>query len=931
MSSTHQPSLFEEEKITSSSFLEDVWKKISPGIKDPANTYIILPGVRAGLFYKDLYKKFATGSMVLPNITTIYTFIDQFSPYQTIDSSAAIFELYKCYREIFTGEEADEFNEFYKWARLVLNDFNEVDNYLIDARHLYSNLQNLKELEEWSFNEEEINFSPSQKNFISFWDKLYPIYKAFDGYLKLRGLAYSGKKVRWFAEEIEDFLDKHENIQCHFIGFNALNRAEENIIDALVKDDKAQVYWDIDPYYHNNADQEAGKFFPPKNYDRRHHFIEGGMTSNDLQIDIVAVPKMVGQVKVAAAVLEKIPQNDLPKTAVVLANEALLVPLLNSIPKEIAQLNLTMGLPLRLNPIYSLIESLFEINANEKADQTIPAQVIRKVLEHQFLSTFFRKNSGVLDRLARKRYLTPASLLDEESSDLEKTIFGHWENDPRRCLASIQNLVFIFREKRQELETGKLENEFLYELARVLTSLEHVLKNYDGLIDIKLFRKLLFDELNRLKVSFIGEPLKGLQIMGMLETRALDFENLIVLGANEGIMPAAPTETSLIPNDLKKYYGLPTHEKREAIYAYYVYRLLHRSKRVHFLYNNVIDQLGGSEMSRFLLQLSEELPVANSNCNIRQLSARGPAGTQQVGKFSVAKSPEVIEKIKEHLAGGVSPSALNTLIRCPLNFYYKYVLRLTESDDPEEEVSAAEFGTLVHRMLELVYEDMEEKPVTTSFLKQQLGRLDEFAERSLQETMNQQVAQGKTLLSLELARYQVSRLIKKELERIADLDKTATALMYLGSEKTMTFSTVIDSHAGQIPLVFKGKIDRIEKTGATVWVIDYKTGKVEAKDVTIKSWDELKKPAKSKALQLAVYGLALHNEYPGFQLRSGIVSTIKPDDEPLSFRLDKNPVLFGKKEEEQLILVLTDIVNELLDPEIPFEHDPQSTYCPFCK
>ncbi|MES2627931.1 MAG: hypothetical protein V4616_03085, partial [Bacteroidota bacterium] len=604
-----QPTLFDTEPATQTSFLEDAWMRITPTITDPVNTYIILPGVRAGLFYKNLYKTRLNKSVILPNIITIYNFIDKFSPYQTLDTTAALFELYHSYRDIQTEGTPESFPEFYKWARLLLNDFNEIDNYLVDPAHLYSNLRNLKEMDEWSFAAEIL--SDSQENFITFWDKLLPLYLHFDGQLKKRMVAYSGKKVRWFSDELETFLEQQPDIRCHFLGFNALNRAEERIIETLCQEGKADIYWDIDDYYHNNPDQEAGKFFPARDSAKNHHFLSGRMLTHPLQVDLIGVPKSVGQVKTAAQILQEIPAAEMTETAVVLANESLLVPLLNSIPESVPHINLTMGLPLKHNPLYLLLESLFEFNADDSGDDTVATTVVRKLVTHPLLSAHFSEHPGIAALLIKKRYVRKSAIRELCATRLDLILFGGWENDPARVLASLNSLIGELRERNTTSAQGQMENEFLFELAKTLVQLEHVVSKNPELVNVSLLKKLLFDELGRIKVAFIGEPLKGLQIMGMLETRALDFKNLVVLGANEGIMPAAATDSSLIPNDLKKYYGLPTHEKREAIYAYYVYRLLHRSSRVTFIYNNVIDQLGGSEMSRFLLQLSEELPSAN--------------------------------------------------------------------------------------------------------------------------------------------------------------------------------------------------------------------------------------------------------------------------------------------------------------------------------
>ncbi|MES2627930.1 MAG: PD-(D/E)XK nuclease family protein, partial [Bacteroidota bacterium] len=315
---------------------------------------------------------------------------------------------------------------------------------------------------------------------------------------------------------------------------------------------------------------------------------------------------------------------------------------------------------------------------------------------------------------------------------------------------------------------------------------------------------------------------------------------------------------------------------------------------------------------------------------VRMMSAEGSFGSEVTGVFAVEKTAEMIEKIKNLLKSGLSPTALNTLIRCPLNFYYKYILGVGELEDPDEEVSASEFGTLVHRALELLYADMDGKPVTFAFLAEAKKQVDSAIHTALNEQMAEPRPEGKLLLSLELAKFQVQRLLDLEKSRITRLGNSGTALIYMGSEQTLSYETVVDLEQESIPLVFKGKIDRIEKTGNTIWVIDYKTGAVEAADLSVRSWDQLKNATKSKALQLAVYGLALNRRYPGMELKSGIVSTISPQEEPLSLKIEGKEVVYTSAEEAIITEVLTDVIREVLTMELPFVHDPKSNYCAYC-
>ncbi len=920
-----QASLFDPVEIATPSFLEEVWNRITTEERKPEHTYIILPSVRAGLFYKNLYRQKAVKSVILPNITTIHSFIDNFSPYETLDSTTAIFELYSCYKQLCT-ETPEPFPEFYKWAKLLLNDFNEIDNYLIDAPHLFSNLQNLKELDDWSFNSEIL--STNQQNFLGFWNQLLPLYQGFEKHLFTLGKAYSGKKVRWFARDIEQFIDNNPNVYLNFIGFNALNRAEETIIETLRSANMASVYWDIDPYYHQNPNQEAGKFFPKKDQSPNQHFIEGYMNSGELDITLISVPKSVGQVKVAANLLQHIPQHKLAKTAAVLANEALLSPLLNSFPDNIEQVNLTMGLPLKLNPLFSLIEALFEYNSFIKSNY-IPVTALKKIIDHQYLSAVFQNNQALQEQLLKRRYIATEQVNDLCQSQQERVLFSNWNERVDLALASLQLVLTHLRELFSELGLSAMENEFLFETTKSIGHFSQLTKTYENLLDIGILKRLLLDELKKQKIAFIGEPILGLQVMGMLETRALDFENLFILGANEGTMPASPNESSLIPNDLKLHYGLPTNEKREAIYAYYVYRLLHRSKNVTFIYNNVVDELGGSEKSRFLLQLQEELPARNPKVKISEQKVWGQSNFGALKPLSVSKNPEILARLKNQLASGISPTALSTYLECPLNYFYRYVLGLNESSKTEE-VSASEFGSLVHRILELAFDGMENKVLDEPFYKTVLEQLDVLANTALIDVLGTSKPEGKTLISLELAKHQFRKIIQVERDFAGELMQTGFHTTYLGSEKVMEYVTQLELDGEMIPIKIKGKIDRIHKTGNNVWVVDYKTGQVENRDLTIKTWDDLKKPKKRKALQLAVYGLAMQNQYSGLQLKTGIISTTQPTSEPMCLLLDKIPLTYTSEIAIEIEQIVHEIISDLLNPEIEFTHSNHAQFCPYC-
>ncbi len=935
------------------SFAIDLWKRYQPEL---GNICIVLPNRRAALFLKEHLAAEAQKTIFAPEIYSTEDFIYKLSGLQIIDNTELLFELYTIYKET-PAEETDSFEAFSKWAPALIADFNEIDRYQADARQLFINLSSIREIENWSLNSKEL--TGFQQNYIRFWESLGVYYFRLRDKMKLENKAWQGLAYRFVSENIDELAGKHDWKKICFAGFNALNASEEKIFTKLLRSGKAELYWDADEYYLNDPSQEAGKFLRRNKsvfYTDESAFRWAGNTlrTEAKNIRIIGAAKNITQAKLAGTLLSELLSKNasLRSTALVLADENLLFPVLNSIPQEITEINVTMGYPLRSTPMASLFHLLFQLHVNaekfsrgRKGEKRFYHLDITALLRHPYLHQAFR-DSELIPALCR--YILENNIIFIGFRQIEKfcaeKFAPEWEkleplisawNSTGDSFTSLDRLVLMLRSTFQTKPSGgskkqhaNVETELLFQFSTFLKRLHSLALHYGHVTELKTLQTLFSQLANNSTIPFYGEPLSGLQVMGMLETRTLDFENIILLSANENILPSGKAQNSFIPFDLKKLFGLPQYNDKDAVFAYHFYRLIQRAKNIFLLYNTESDKFGDGEKSRYITQLVNELVKVNPAIIIEEslLGLDYKNEAEENEEVIANKDEAVIEKIKALAERGFSPTSLNTFRKCGLKFYLHYIAGIHETEEVEEEIGADTMGTVIHEVLEALYLPFTGKPVhAADFRKMREGLEEKVKAVFINHFPEEVIRSGKNLLAFRVS----LTFIRNFLSREEELLSAGGTLFISELEKEMKGQLEMEG----ISVKIKGKADRIDRTGGGIRIIDYKTGKAEDRELTVKDWNELLTDCRlDKSFQLLCYAW-LYN-YERVSKEEPFVSGIITFRE-LSAGL-KTVTVPGKKNNldkpslDDFETVLRELISDLFRKEKPFIQTPDIKNCEFC-
>lgn len=939
---------------------EEIHRQFPDELKDIC---IVLPNRRASLFLKKHLAKIYNKTIWAPEIFATEDFISKHSGYNSIDNLELLFQFYEVYKNI-EKEEAKSFEEFSKWAPTLLSDFNEIDNYLADAEKLFSTVNQIRALEIWNLGEQEP--TPIQLQFIAFWKKLYTYYKNLKEKLHTKNLAYPGMAARHSAENIAHIASQLRYKKIFFAGFNALNKAEEKIIQYLTLHKKAELFWDADAYYMDNETQEAGAFlryYKQKwfdNHGQKFNWIENNWRSSEKKIEIIGTAKNLNQVKAAGEILAKLKSDkNYQDTAVVLADENLLMPLLNSMPQEVEHLNVTMGMPLKYIPLYNLLEHILQMHehAAKHAKENIKNYRfyhgdISRLLQNPLIAGIWNESEAgfllqKLDAYIKRKnrvYITFAELESQCNPqelaflyDLQP-VLNNWENNPLLAIKGIKALIALFKNNLNSIQNKqkqKIEAEYLFMFSKICNRLERYIQSFDALMDVATLRSLFNQILRNESLAFYGEPLKGLQVMGVLETRTLDFETVILISANEGVLPSGKTMGSMIPFDIKRAFGLPTYSEKDSIFAYHFYRLLQRAKNIYLIYNTEADDLGGGEKSRYIAQLLQELPQQNSKVTITESILTLEVPKHTTNEIIKDKNEIVLQQLNKWIEKGISPSALNSYISCPLDFYYKYVLKLRESDEDavEETIEANTLGSYIHNTLQEIYTPFINQILNETELKNAKEQIPEILKKQfLNDFSIEDISYGKNYLTYAMAEKQVLKFIDKEIEEVKRLKKDNQFITIIALEEAFETEISFNNNGKQTKAKLSGRIDRIDKIGNTIRVIDYKTGKVEDKEITLGNIEEILNSdgKKSKALQLLTYTVLYEQKLKeGDEIQTGIIS-FRNMNEPYYFLSIQKSEIINAEVIKQSKELIQEILEEIFNTDIPFEHNISAQYCTMC-
>lgn len=940
-------------------FLNLIAHHIHTHYKDSVESVcIVLPSKRGAIFLKDHFHKVFTKTTWLPDIQSAEEFIEELSGLKQADEIDLIAFLYESYLACFTGEK-EPFDKFSKWGHLMIQDFNEIDRYLVDAKQIYQNLAHIKEIENWSLGQEEL--SVTQKNYLDFMGGIGDIYQHFSKELLKRGIGYQGLIYRKASENFMDHPALNRYTKVLFCGFNALNAAETKIYKHLQSSGKAEMLWDIDKYYFEDETQEAGLFLRKnfREFDKRQNSFTGDHFKTNKEIHITSVAGQMGQAQLVHDELLKLINKgvSLTKVAVVLANEKLLWPVLKVLPKEVEHVNITMEYPIRYTQAYSFIDLLFTIQLNFQTKQRSSGTVYYKefisVLQHPFFGVLLKSLdqtfnvSTVVDQITRDNFVFIGQKyirdVFNQLPPLIANIFKPWPSstEGNSILVSIIELIRGYYIKLFESNITHLELEYMEVLLRSFTRICDVIQKYPMYYaDIRSYRQLYVQTVGSATVPFIGEPLKGLQIMGVLETRTLDFEYLIMVGVNEGVLPSGKSINSFLPNDLKRVFNLPLYYEKDAIYAYHFYRLLQRSSFAHLIYDSETDEFGKGEKSRFISQLQFELRQYHPGHKITDHVAVSSSPVHVDDTIKIEKNAEILEKIYSKLKsndkfGGISPSALNTFKECSLKFYFRYGAGLKEIKEVEESAEANTFGSILHLALENLYKAYAGKILAEEDLLKMRTEHENEVGKAFGEYFKESNIQGKNYLQIEVLKVYVKRLIDQDIENVKQLKRQNRSLTILHLESSWQAPVQVTINNKQETVYVQGKIDRIDNFGGQIRVIDYKNS-IRADDkFTFQNLEALfEDTGYNKQLQLFIYVWLVYKNEPKYlkNIQPGIIPFKKFLKKPKQITLGKagEVLMFNEELMSDFQDHLTAFIANMLELSAPFGQTEDKDICQFC-
>ncbi len=908
---------------------------------------IIFPNKRAGLFLAEELSKLIYQPVWMPEIFTLSEFIERRTGLKKAEDLTLIIKLYKSYLKVSGIPE--KFEDFYYWGNMLLGDFDDIDKYMADAKALFSNLTALKELEQnfpyltpeqveaiksfWkTFNPEK--YSQEQQVFLNVWDKLYDTYTDFKSNLVGEDLCYEGMGQRRFCEYLETY-DHPEKII--FAGFNALNICEKKIFSFYQNSRRASFYWDYDTYYISNKDHEAGHYirenlvaFPnelgPEHFNNFRH--------NGKQIEYISVPSGVGQAKLIPTLTEELIRQENHDTAIVLCDERMLAPVIHSIPSHVRKINITMGYPAQNTPVAALISMLGDLKSyakKEKGGTYYYYKPVIALLNHKLIKEHCPDDISRISGYINQKNIIYIAEKHLHFNEITRAIFSSGEEEfPIFLLNILERFIRSFNPD-DELR-HPIEKEMIFSIYTQIQILYNIFKEEGIVPENKFYVQIINRIINTISIPFSGEPLEGLQLMGLMETRMLDFKNLIILSANEGILPKSSITSSFIPYNLRSGFALPVPEHQDALFAYYFYRLLQRAKSVKILYSATTKGINSGEMSRFLYQIKYE-----SGLPIRERNFQNLISIQDNKSIRIAKNDEILQILDtwcESQQQTLSPSALNIYLECPLKFYFRYIARIEEKEEISEELDHRLLGTIFHECAQSLYTTVPDGQVTENTIDQIIRddtSIDKHIRNSYLKLYNLQVSQLMDSGSNEL----ILDVIKKYIREMLKYDKKNTPFRIIAMEQKFSVPVEINTDRGRKQVFVGGYIDRIDRTENGIRIIDYKTGSDTASFKDISSLFDRENGLRNKAaFQTMLYCLMYYYSagQPDTPLIPGIYSIKLLSDKEYNHLLkcNKEFVLAFDRYKEEFHSNLIKLLEELYSTDCNFEQAMDGKKCRTC-
>ena len=926
----------------------------------------VFPNRRTGLFFQKYLSEVADKPLFSPTILTINDLFVQLSGKQTADRINMLFMLYDIY--VRHSGSTETFDEFLYWGEMLLNDFDDVDKYMADARMLFTNVTDLREIEnDFSFLDAEqiaairtfwSSFypkgdSPNQEEFLVVWKILYTLYNDLRDALAAEGRGYEGMIFREVVEQME------QNNCCDlpytkvvFVGLNALSVAEERFLIQLQKRGIADFYWDYASDKVTDPNNKASYFVERnlKNFPSQYPL--PAEEKVDTEIEVIGIPSGIGQAKQVYTLLNELCKEDemspeeALRTAIILPDEHLLIPVLNAIPEQIRRINVTMGYPLAGTPVASLMEYILALQKNVRYVDRQPVFYFRDVLpilNHRYISSTCPEivNALVKDIAENNRiYISAADL---GKTDLLSVLFlpvtdvNTFSDYLINVLQELNKVMHALSSGEEEEDatqrTNDLEQEFIFHYFTTVNRMKEIMQDAGIEMKIDTYFRLLKRVTDTITIPFRGEPLSGLQIMGVLETRALDFDRLIILSMNEGIFPLRKAANSFIPYNLRRGFGLPTYDHQDSVWAYHFYRLIYRASHVSLLYDTRSNGLQTGEVSRFVHQLHYhyEVPLQNKLVVYNVSSAKTPA-------LQVKKTDEVMQRLNAFHKGGnraISASAVNTYLDCPLKFYFSVVEGIQEEEEVSETIESNVFGSILHKVMEELYMPLCGKIVTADLLKA-IKKDTPVLTGAIARAFAEIFFMSDVVRPLTGQNFLIGEMIRKYVEKILERDSKLTPFRYIESERKINRLFTLGDNRTEIQL--KGFIDRIDEVRDAIRIIDYKSGSGTSVFTSVESlFDKEDKDRAKAVMQVFMYSWMLGAAPAGKTIQPGIyyMRELFSDsfDASVSRRIERTktePVTDFSAYSEAFEGELRRCLDEIFGRETPFTQTTTEKACAWC-
>ena len=913
------------------------------------STLVIVPSRRAKVYILKYIAEAIDYPIYTPEIISINDFIYKQTKLTEADPMDMLMQLYSVHQQI-EGDKAQSLDQFSTWADLLLSDFNDIDLYMVPVDQLFSYLSEAKELDLWHLDPDKL--TEQEKNYLKFYAKLSIYYNELNKTLRQSRTAYQGMAFRHLASQ--SHYDNINYKHIYIVGFNAFTKSEEVIINKLEKEYQANIIWDIDKYYFDNKSHEAGrslrKLLRNKDLSKERN-IEDNWLTGDKNINIYGVDGNVAQVKFAAdllknQILDK--PDSINNTALVLASEDLLLPVVNSIPEEIKNINLTMSYPLRLHSGYELINLIlnlyneYKFESDNESELSIYFKHFNNFLLHPYIQQYLSGDSNfsksIVDNINKTniqrislQYIKPITATNKEFKQLMDAIANI-----NRDLRSTLDVILEIFEILKKAESQSWELSFFNHYIEVISNLKQSLQPIKSIEKLSTIRRWIQNAINHSPIPFIGEPLDGLQIMGMLETRTLDFENIILLSVNEDILPKTQAYQSFILFDIKKEFGMPLPSDNDSITSYHFYRLLQRCKNVNLIYNSATASMQSGEMSRFIKQIEIEIPSANPKINISHQKVKfGFSANDKPQAITISKTDEMISYLsKWSQEKGFSPSSLNNYKKCSYLFYLQKVLNIKAEDEVEEKMAYNTQGNLLHESLEDYYKPYMGKELNYEEFAKSCNNIFKIFDNKLSsQYSNMNTQSGKNYLIRKILEQYIRNFIKHEKSILKD----KKSIKIVGLEDRLSKILPLDINGSTLNIKIGGSADRIDQIGNNTRLIDYKTGAVKEGDLRITinkngkndKWPQMFEGNLDKAFQLMMYAwMYWEKKSPVYALQTSI-SALKLHslNLPLSIYGETN---ISSEHISRFESDLKGLIGSILDKETPFTQRDNDRMCTVC-